>query len=300
MTKVRQRFPQKPTLQIRKDRIYWDEDEWGVLANFVVEMRRSSVEPISTLATRAQERLPPNRRRKNLSLAALKPLLKRVFQRERELFALAQEAEQLRAKLSFCEDLPKQRQELIETMDDDAVLTHFLPRVLQLVAPEDLLHVFSAEVLLAVVPTSDLAAAFAKRLVQDLMRPTVILPRGSVAKEAPSPTRTVHQQTTQSGKSNGSHQKRRVLIVGTRTTSQQKKISEGAGDLVQLRFLEAAALRNHDFPSAVDHVIVWAQMIGGQQMATVKAAYPPRKTIVHVGGVEQMVEVISELACVIR
>jgi hypothetical protein len=299
MTKVRQRFPQKPTLRIIKDRIYWDNDEWGVLANFVVEMRRSSVEPITTLAARAQERLPPNRRRKNLSLAALKPLVKRVFQREKEIFALSQETEQLRAKLSFCQDLPKQRQELIETMDDDAVLTHFLPRVLQLVAPQDLLHVFSVDVLLAAVSTSDLAAACAKRLVQDLTRPAVIFPQGSGAKEASVPG-VVHRQTTQVGKINGSCQKRRVLIVGTRTTSQQKKISDGAGELVQLRFLEAAALRNHDFPSAVDHVIVWAQMIGGQQMATVKAAYPPRKVIVHVGGVEQMVEVLSDLACVIR
>jgi hypothetical protein len=297
MTKVRERFPQKPTLRIIKDRIYWDEDEWGIIANLVVEMRRSSIEPIATLAIRAQERLPPNRRRKHLNSTTLKPLLKRIFRREKELFALAQEAEQLRAKLSFCEDLPKQRQELIETMDDDAVLTHFLPRVLQLVAPEDLLHVFSVDVLLATVPTSDLAAACAKRLVQDLTRPIVISPQGLGAKAAPHLAADNRQPM---GKSNGSCQKRRVLIVGTRTSAQQKKISDGAGDLVQLRFLEAAALRNHDFPSAVDHAIIWAQMIGGQQMATVKAAYPPRKIIVHVGGVEQMVEVISSLACAVR
>lgn len=266
-----------------RPRIYWDEKEWDRLAALVYTMRRKSPESIATLANRAQKQFPQGRQRPgSITTAQLQPLVERILKREREVEILAERAEEYAAKLTFLDDVPKTKDGILEALTETEIRDRFLPQIIRLLTPADVLAAFPAEQLLESVSTSDLAAMVARRLVAQWERPinlTVHVPESPVSHGKPKPT-------------NG--KQKHILIVGT-SRDQPRHIREGVGPLCQLSFVELDRhSRFEKFPKNVDHVFVWSKFLTHGQSATVLGSFDPQKITQHFGGVSQLIASIKQ------
>ena len=175
---------QPDQLKARKSVVRWNEEEWDRLAELVHSMRKNSPDSIASLANRAQKQFPKDRQRPGiLTTVALQPLVERIQQKDRDLQAKSEKSDEYAAKLTFFENVPATREELLATLSDEEIRRHFQPRLLQMLAPADVVASFETEVLLDAMTTGDLAAVVAKRLVMDWERPiqvTVQLPEQRV------------------------------------------------------------------------------------------------------------------------
>ena len=101
-------------LKPKKTVIRWTEEEWDRLAQLVQAMRRNSPDSIASLANRAQKQFPKERQRPGiLTTAALQPLVERIQKLDRDLQAKAEQCDALAAKLSFHENEPATREEML-------------------------------------------------------------------------------------------------------------------------------------------------------------------------------------------
>jgi hypothetical protein len=266
-----------------RSRVTWDEKEWDKLAALVYTMRRKSPESIATLANRAQKQFPQDRRRPgSIHTAQLKPLVERILKREHEVEILSERAEEYAAKLSFLDDVPKTKDGILEALTETEIRDRFLPQIIRLLTPADVLAAFPAEQLLESVSTSDLAAMVARRLVAQWERPinlTVHVPEPMASHSKPRPT-------------NG--RQKHILVVGT-TRDQPRHIREGVGSLCQLSFVELDRhTRFEKFPKNVDHVFVCSKFLTHAHLATVLGSFEPRKITQHFGGVSQLIAAIKQ------
>lgn len=280
----------------RKTVIRWTEEEWDKLAELVLAMRRNSPDAIATLANRAQKQFPKTRQRPGiLTTAALKPLIDRVQRQERELQQKAEKCDELAAKLSFHEGAPSTREEILETLDDDELCSRFLPRLLQIAAPVDIVSAFNVETLFGAVDTADLAGLLAKRLVIDLVkRPinvTVQVPESRPA------SRGKVSQNGQNGKNgqsiNGNGRKKRVVIVGTKG-DQPRRLQEKIGATVDLTCIEVEKLHKDAVPRNADHVILWSKFVSHHHRRIVFDAVEPGRVSEHFAGLTELTEFIED------
>jgi len=280
--------------QLKSNRtvVRWTEEEWDRLAELVHAMRRNSPDSIATLANRAQKQFPQDRQRPGcLTTAALQPLIERIQQKDRDLQEKAEKCEECQAKLTFFEDAPATKEELLDSLTDEEIVQRFLPRVLHVMAPADLVGNFRPEQLFDSVATADLVAAAVRRLVAALERPlhvTVQVPaaKGEVRQPVPAP------------KLNG--RKRRILIVGISNGDQRRIVNDSVGHLCDLRFLDGNPLRREMIPTSVDGVIVWVKTMSHKSYDMVRSAYPSRMISEHHGGIEQMIHRVEELALAVK
>ena len=276
----------------KKAVIRWDENEWDKLFELVYAMRRNTPEDsISSMANRAQKQFPKDRQRPGiLATAALGPLIDRVKKRDRELQVREEKCGELSARLTFFEELPTTREELLRTLNDEEIRAHFLPRLLQMLAPVDVVSGFSIEALLDAIETPDLAAVVAKRFVVDLTKRqvnvTVQMP------EQRSPARILHPPKNTNGHSNG--RRKKIVIIGTKG-DQPRHLSEKVGTLVELTCIGVEKLHRESVPRNADHVILWSKFVSHDHRQMVFSAVEPRKISEHFDGLTELVEFIEGL-----
>lgn len=272
-------------LRPKKSVVRWTEEEWDKLADLVHPMRRNSPDSIATLANRAQKQFPKDRQRPGiLTTAALQPLVERIHRRDRELQAKAEKTDEYAAKLSFFEDAPATREELLVSLSDDEIRRHFQPRLLQMLAPADAVASFETEVLLDAMTTGDLAAVVARRLVMDWERPIQVTVQ--------LPEQRIEQRPIPRPKSNGSTKK--ILIIGAKG-DQPRHLREKAGYIADLIFIETERLDRQSVPRNVDFVIIWSKFVSHQQREIILSVMEPRKVSEHFGGLNQLVNRIEHL-----
>jgi hypothetical protein len=274
-------------LKPRRTAVRWNEKEWDDLADLVHSMRRNSPDSITTLANRAQKQFPKERQRPGiLTTAALQPLIERIQQKDRDLQVKAQKSDEYATKLSFFKNAPATREELLTSLSDDEIRGSFLPRLLQVVTPIDVIGAFKTEVVLDSVATGDLAAVLVKRLVTDWERPiqvSVQIPEQREQRPTPKP------------KINGTAKK--VLIVGAKG-DQPRHLREKVGSVADLIFIDTERLDRQSVPKSVDLVVLWSKFVSHQQREIILSVVEPRKVLEHFGGLVYLVRRIEELCSV--
>ncbi len=267
--------------------IRWTEEEWDKLADKVCASRKNSPDSIVTLANRLQKQFPLARQRPGiLTTLALKPLVERVLRREREEKERADRCEQVEAKLTFFENAPATKEELLKNLTDDEIHQHFLSRILQMLTPDDVSRLFSADQLLSSLSTGDLVAVAAKRLVERMEIPTrfiVQMPEINFTKEKTSPY--LKSQT------NGRQKK--VVVVGM-GGSEGRHVRDKVGHLCDLTFIESTKIHKDIIPNSADLIILWAKFISHKSDGQVKLAVRGRKVYNHYLGTTELIKVIED------
>lgn len=272
----------------KKTVIRWDDQEWDRLAELVYSMRRNTPEDsIASMANRAQRQFPKDRQRPGiLTTAALQPLIERVKQKDRELQLKAEKCDQLLARLSFFENAPATREEFLATLTDEEVRT-FLPRLLQMVAPADVVAAFNTEALLGAIETADLAAVLARRLVRGFNRPV------NVVVQMPDQRLPVAAAPRQRVNGNNGRRKR-IVVVGTKG-DQPRHLAERVGTLVELTCIEVDKLHRGSLPRNADHVVVWSKFISHDRRQIIFNEVEPRKVSEHFAGLTELGDFIEGL-----
>ena len=238
------------------------------------------------MANRAQKQFPKDRQRPGiLTTVALQPLVERIQQKDRDLQAKSEKSDEYAAKLTFFENVPATREELLATLSDEEIRRHFQPRLLQMLAPADVVASFETEVLLDAMTTGDLAAVVAKRLVMDWERPIQVTVQ--------LPEQRVEQRPIPRPKSNGNTKK--ILIIGAKG-DQPRHLREKVGYIADLIFIETERLDRQSVPRNVDSVIIWSKFVSHQQREIVLSVMEPRKVSEHFGGLNQLVHRIEYLS----
>jgi hypothetical protein len=221
-------------------------------------------------------------------------ILKRVSEKDRDCHAMALKCTELEAKLSFMGDLPSDREELLESLTDDDLIEKYMPRLLQLIAPEDLVGNFRPEQVFDSFSMSDLAASLARRVVGALERPihvAVNVPEGAGSHQMVA---KANNQKKKSGR------KLRILVVGIKAGNQRQIVEKAIGEICQLRFLAANQITKDMLPTAIDRVVIWSKTMSHRCCQAVKDKYPGRNIIEHFGGVDEMINLIEGLTCALR
>jgi hypothetical protein len=271
----------------KKTVIRWTDEEWDKLADAVCRTRKNSPDSIASIANRLQKQFPKDRQRPGiLTTAALQPLVERVQSREREEQAKAEKVDQLQAKLSFFEDAPSTREELLTTLTDDEIRQHFLPRLYQMMTPDDVVKVFSSEQILCTMGTGDLAAVVAKRIIERIEEePAQVLVQMQEAK-APAPVNRLKPQT------NG--KRKRIAVIGL-SGDEWRHIRDKVGHLCDLEFIEVDRLRTENVPRNADKVILCAKCVSHKHRTMVRSVVEPRKVFDHYFGNKELVRKIEGL-----
>lgn len=272
-------------LRPRRAVVRWTEDEWDKLAELVHAMRRNSPDSIATLANRAQKQFPKERQRPGiLTTVALQPLIERIQQKDRDLQLKAQKSDEYATKLNFFESAPATREALLTSLSDEEIRGSFMPRLLQMLAPVDVVATFKTEVLLDSVPTGDLAAVLARRLVTDWERPIQV--------SVPLLEQRIEHRPIPRPKINGNTKK--ILIIGAKG-DQPRHLRERVGYFADLTFIETERLDRQSVPRSVDFVVLWSKFVSHQQREIVLSVVEPRKVSEHFGGLNQLVNRIEHL-----
>jgi len=276
---------QQVLLKPRKSVIRWTEEEWDKLAELVHAMRRNSPDAIATLANRAQKQFPKDRQRPGiLTTAALQPLVERIQKMDRDLQAKAEKCEEYAAKLTFFDNAPATKDELLTSLSDEELRRHFMPRLLQMLAPSEAIAAFRIEQLLDAMTTGDLAAIVAKRLVAQLERPINITVQSPEQRESRLPLPRP--------KTNG--RPKRVVIVGIKG-DEPRHLREKVGCLCDLTFIEVEKLHQASVPRNADIVIVWSKFVSHKHREIVLSAVGPARVQEHFGGMVQLVNRIEHI-----
>ena len=276
-------------LKAKRSVIRWTDEEWDRLAELVHAMRKNSPDSIATLANRAQQQFPEDRRRPGvLTTAALRPLIERIQKMDRELQARAEKSDEYAAKLGFFEGAASTREELLTSLGDEEICQHFRPRLLQMLAPVDVLAAFSTEQLVGSMATGDLAAVVARRFVEHLERPvqvTVQLPEQRSHPAAASPA-------VQCPKPDG--KQKRIAVIGIKG-DEERHIRQKVGHLCELTFMEVEKLRTETVPRSADKVIIWAKFVSHKHRTMVMSVVEPHKVFEHFFGIKELVRKIENL-----
>ena len=273
-------------LKAKKPVVRWSEEEWDKLAEIVCPMRKNYPDSIATLANRAQKQFPQDRQRPGiLTTAQLQPLVERIQRRERGEQGKAEKCDQLAAKLTFFEGVPSTRQELLTTLGDDEIRQHFLPRLYQMMAPDDVATVFSPEQLLSSMSTGDLAAVVAKRVVEQLEQPTQVFIQLPEQRSQPSIPRL---------KSQPNGKPKRIVVIGVKG-DEGRHVRDKVGHLCDLTFIEVEKLREENVPRNADLVIIWSKFVSHKHRIMVFSVVNGRKIYEHHFGTKELVKKIENV-----
>ncbi len=272
---------------LKKPVIRWTEAEWDDLADKVCKSRKNSPDSIVSIANRLQKQFPHDRQRPGiLTTLMLKPLVDRVLNREREEKAKADRCEQIEAKLTFFENVPATKEELLRNLTDEELREHFSARFFQMLTPEDVSRIFSANQLLSAIATGDLAAVAVKRIIERLDEPTrIIVQMPEAIKVQPQVNRSKPQ-------TNGKQKK--IVVVGM-GGSEGRHVRDKVGHLCDLTFIESTKVRKDIIPKAADLVIVWAKFISHKSNGQVNAAVSGSKVYEHYLGTTELIKKIEQV-----
>jgi hypothetical protein len=279
--------------------VRWTDEEIDKLADMVLSMRtKDPGATVVSMVKRAQKQLPEGRQRKITGNLHIKAILDRIAALDREVRLKAEKCSEVESKLSFLTDLPADRDQLLDSLDDEELLERFSPRLLQLISPADLVGNFRPEQVFDSYSLGDLAATLARRVVALLEKPirvTVNVPETPGMHEL-----LARRNGNGNGKRKSAGRKLRVLVIGMKGGNQRQAVEKGVGELCSVRFLATNQVRKDTLPTAIDKIIVWSKFSNHRVSGLVKERYPGRNIIEHFGGIEEMIALIEGMACALR
>ena len=196
------------------------------------------------MANRAQRQFPEDRRPGVLRRFTLQPLIERIQKMDRELQARAEKSDEYAAKLGFFEGAASTREELLTSLgDDEKNAQRFRPRLLQMLAPVDVLATFSTEQLLGSMTTGG-PAVVARQVVEQLERPVQVTVQLPEQRSHPAAASPAVRRPKPDGK------QKRIAVIGVKG-DEERHIRERVGHLCNLTFIEVEKLRTGAFPRAL-------------------------------------------------
>lgn len=260
-----------------KERIVWTDEEWEKLADLVVRMRLNDPVPaLYTLANKAMDSFPSDRRRKIQGAAFLGPLPELVSNKFKELQHAAEQAVKLQQRL----DESRTAEEILESLSDTEIIRLYGERFLNTMTPEELLSQLTPPQILEAFKTETLVGEAARRFTEDLLNNPVI------------------RQITIAGKppvkQNLSPVKMRppkVVFIGLKN-NQQDLIRESLQHIADLRFVDKQRSAS-DVPKGADIYVVWTRFTSHDMGTVAKKYASPGCYIQHTGGIEKMVESVQ-------
>lgn len=190
----------------------------------------------------------------------------------------------------------------LDLLTDDEIMVRFGKRVLDNLTPHEVISGFTTDELLSLIPTPDLAAAFAKRMVTDLLNREIKLTQ-HVRHEVPvnGHNGNGHNGNGHNGNGhNGSRVNRmlpHVAVVGANSDQYSRIIGEFDG---RATFLHVEPRRIETAPlETADRVVVWGDYCSSQQKRItrnrMKAAKCAEQLVIHHGGYNQLITILDGL-----
>lgn len=264
-------------------KVFWDEDDWDRLADLAWKEKATSTDGLARIANRVQKQFPPSRQRPGiLTIGTLKPLVKRIRAKERETRELAENAGRLAAQVTFYQDLPKTKEEILASLSEDEVRQHFFGRFILLLTVDDILSTFSPDQLVGSLATADLAAVLARRLVETLERPIEVNIQmdGQMPAKAPA-TQPNHRPLPP-------NQKRKKIVVIGNKGDEGRHVMDKVGDICDLSFMQSKDVREANVPKNADLVILWSRHVSAATRLTVNQVLKSGKMFEHHFGVKEL------------
>lgn len=270
--------------------VRWEEDEWDRLTDIVIGLRRKEpAESLIKLADRAQKQFPQNRQRKNLNtVAMLAPMIERIQVKDAELRAKAEKTEQLEARLTFFTNLPNNREELLNSLNHDEIRERYLPKLLELVTPDEIANLFRPEALLDDMPLPDLAAYILRRYLMEALSPKpapmLSIPEAILQRLNGS----THEKTN--GHATNGHRKR-IVVIGTKGDQPRNLIAKVDSSIEVICY---GVEEFRSIPKNTQHVFVWAKFVSHHHIAELKTKIAWKKVTEFFGGIAQLASAIEK------
>lgn len=281
-----------------KSRVKWTEDEELLIAQelYLILSQNPRLGCIEA-ARKAQENLITSgglselRRRTIFTVANIEGVIVKLKEIYEDYINYKNKYKEIKSRITTTPNLTKE--DIINTLNDEEIKEKFLPRLLDIVSPEEVISLFSADNLLYLVPTSDLFGYAAKRFVEDMMDKEVKL------------TQTViHQmQEKTSGDfkfkppiSTSTKRKRKVAIIGAQP-QQFNRFRDECQDSLECLFVDKGSLCQKPIPT-VDFVVSWVNHVSHAQQRIVneqskKIGISPEMVF---GGTKQISSKLQELS----
>jgi hypothetical protein len=284
-------------------KIIWTDEEWDKLTDIVWGLRKNAPEDsIPDLCKRAMPQFPENRRRNIAAVKAVQPLIERLKAKDNNLLTIKQELDNTRELLKTKSTPAMTREELLKTITDDDILTHFKQRILQLVTPDETLSLFPTETILANIPLplilshlivtgADVFSQTQRGLTETVLElAEVVRQQGALQQQIRSqlsiPSATAPKPTAV-----------KITVVGL-LSIQQQELSRAFNGKVAFRFVDK---NRKPEPSAIpdgqDVIILAANFISHamQDAAKIKASGTKTRIVVVHGAVSAIRAKVQEI-----
>lgn len=252
-----------------KNRVKWTEDEELLIAQELYSILSQNPRLGCIEATRkaqdnliADGRLDELRQRSIFAIANIERVIVKLKEIYEDYAIYKNKYKELKDKIVNTPNLTKE--DIVNTFSEEEIKEKFLPRLLDIVSPEEVISLFSADNLLYLVPTSDLFGYAAKRFVEDMMDKEVKLTQTVIHQ--------MQEKTSSDFKfkppiSTTTKRKRKVAIVGAQP-QQFNRFRDECQDNLECLFIDKGNLCQKPIP-VVDFVISWANHVSHAQQRIV-------------------------------
>lgn len=273
-------------VRAKQQRIYWTDQEWDNLAHIVFKMRLNHLEEsITVLVGRAMEQIPPERRRKFISVQSMQPLVRRLHALSEKMQKDAAEVDGYRQRITNYKEVKPE--DVLNGLSDEEVVSRFSDRVLGMLTPDEVFSHFSHDQFLATVEDEDLIGLAGRRLASLLRRP----PQVVSMPPQPAPAAPKANGTQEAGKTPTPA----VVVIGAKG-DQCRQISTAVGNHAIIRYVYQQRGCNVTIPTGADLYVVWAKFCSHKTTEQLKSQVSKDKIINHYGGVSQMADLILKRA----
>jgi hypothetical protein len=283
-------------------RVAWTEQEWDQLAKAVWHARRN--EPTLTLLTlcgRAQDNLPPDRRRVIRATNEVKPLIERLQTIDKAYVAAANEVPVLQARLEKLANIPS-KESILAALSDEEIFVHFSDKIMAMLSPDDVLKTYPAETLLGYVPIPVLLSHLATLGMEALQEREDRIVAALQDLKNTTPTKPLAASTSQRNVplpgAASSPSLPRVTILGL-LPNQARVIEQKLSGMAQFNCVDKGRCDragSEAIPLKQDIIVLMANFIGHHLTDTVKKQMAGTSTrlIVHHGGIDRIVRRLAE------
>lgn len=299
--------------------IIWSDQEWDRLAQIVWGIRKN--DPTDTLVgycRRAVEQFPQDRRRTIRTTNEIKPLIDRLTLIDKKYSGLEAKMAEMRDSVASLEAKVAEsnnklagvptREAVFNSATDDEVEFYFSERVMDMLAPDDVLRRYDHEMLMSYIPAGEMIGSIIKAglemfrerdnrlgtaiseltsLIRDQHKPPHV--NGSGAKPAHSrPSMPMPRVATP--------KPLRVTVIGL-LGEQQKIVESKLKGRALFNFVDKNHRTADSIPNGQDIIVLAANFISHstQDQAKKKAAGTHTKVVIHHGGIDMMVRKLDEM-----
>lgn len=312
--------PRKAPTKQRHERTAWTDEEWDKLTELVWNARKNNpTETLIILSNKVMGHFSADRRKNIVTSRQIEPLVQRIKVFDEQL---AKENERLKADAAKIKEKSDQeinilkeqtgqlqqqiqqipsRDEILGTLTDQEMMSHYGQRVLDNLSPDDILRSYSSEALLSYVPVLDTisylfrfgVSAFAesqRELVNSVKELT------EVVKNRPMTTPTTTSKPTMPMPRPQVQRLPRISVVGL-LPDQQNKVEAKLRGRAQFNFVSKNRQDAAAVPDNQDIVLLAANFIshGIQNGIKNRISGTNTKLVVHHGGIDLLVKKLENL-----